>query len=367
MILGLFFLTALAFSASSENVVYDMPKALSSQLGKDELPFVAEIPEGTFHKFELRSSTGVLFLDRTLCPRRIPGTDRTLQAFPVSYGITPGRFNIDGDPLDLIVAGAGETYRANAKGLSKSPTARKVRVIGILKMDECEAPPCKGKQWQQDYKVLAVDPADKAFKNIQDARDLSEDFRKTVSEFFAHYKGQKAGKPYTRVTGYADQATALKFIEKNFRLLSPRAAETQAAKCESVMNELFARYHLSKAEKPQKISKNAEYLGCAQRGPSNGIKPDSVGFDFFVKYGAAQRALELGEDNVTLDNAISKHEQRKAAGKTYYRFVGQDLPSPPGTGRAVYEWVKTKSRNEGCPPDFPAQHYESRPLIDLGG
>ena len=66
-----------------------------------------------------------------------------------------------------------------------------------------------------------------------------------------------------------------------------------------------------------------------------------------------------------MDNAISRMEARKKAGKKYYRFVGRDIETPPGTGAKIYEWVKTVNRNKGCPKDFPPQHYEKLPLILL--
>lgn len=103
---------------SLPNVVFESPGKVESP---DELYFVAEIAEGSTGKFELRTATGQLFLDRVLCPRKVLGTDREVHAFPLSYGITPARFNVDGDPLDLIVAGSGDFYRQQAKSGKPKP------------------------------------------------------------------------------------------------------------------------------------------------------------------------------------------------------------------------------------------------------
>src|SRR5262245_48937796 len=131
---------------NSPNVVFETSSQV--KLNEGELPFVCEIPEGSANKYELRTASGQLFLDRILCPRKIHGTNKEIHGYPLSYGITPGRFNVDGDPLDLIVVGSGEFYRAQAK--SGGPKPRLVRVVGILRMEECEEPPCKVAQWVQD-------------------------------------------------------------------------------------------------------------------------------------------------------------------------------------------------------------------------
>ena len=48
------------------------------------------------------------------------------------------------------------------------------------------------------------------------------------------------------------------------------------------------------------------------------------------------------------------------------RDEGDRRASAPGLATPIFEWVKTKNRNDGCPADTPGQHYEQRPLIDVG-
>ena len=90
----------------------------SVSLPDGEVFFVAEIPRGEVRKFEMRTATGQVIVDRTLCPRLVPGTQRRVDAVPATYGFSAGRFNVDGDPLDLLVLGREDLYRRNDPGES---------------------------------------------------------------------------------------------------------------------------------------------------------------------------------------------------------------------------------------------------------
>ena len=96
-------------------------------------------------------------------------------------------------------------------------------------------------------------------------------------------------------------------------------------------------------------------------------------FSFLLNYGAYQLlyAIAKGDpekmEGVTLDNAVQSMQARRDNNfQDHFRFATFDSPSP-GLGTAVFEWVKTKDRNQGCPDDTLPQHYETRPLIDVEG
>jgi|GEM_PF-4918257 len=336
------------FSCSAlANPVFDLPEI---ELPADELFYLNEISQGTHQKFEFRTSTGEFFLDRTLCPRKVAGSERLVHDYPVHYGISPGRFNIDLDPLDLNVLGNG------------SHSLRRVRVIGMMQFDECEKVPClEERQWKQDWKVLAVDILDPAYSDVKEASQLPTRDRLAIVDFFSNYKGPKkdeSGKehPQTRVTGFLGKKETLALIRKDFPLMSKAERAKEQQDCDSLFSKIA-----SSVPQPKP---NDFYLRCLQRVRNPLALRDSASFDFFLKYNAGMRLLDLGEASATLENAFALMQARKEKGKTYYRFVGHDRPAP-GTGNAVFEWVETKNRNSGCPKGFPAQHYESRPLVDI--
>lgn len=183
--------------------------AKASETAEGELSFVVEIPEGSSKKYELRTVSGQLFLDREICPRIVPGTGRFLREYPMSYGITPGRFNVDGGPLDLVVMGRGWYYREQVD--TGNLKAVQVRVIGLLKMEECEDPPCRDGNWLQDYKIMAVDPADNNYNGVRRHTDLAPERLESVVEFSANYKGHQDGLSLTRVTGIGSRDDAVQY------------------------------------------------------------------------------------------------------------------------------------------------------------
>jgi len=343
---ALLFTFLLSLNAAFANPVFDLR---GFALPSDELYFLKEISLGTHQKFEYRTATGELLLDRTLCPRKVVGSERFVQNYPVHYGLSPGRFNVDLDPLDLNVLGNG----------TDSP--RRVRVIGMIKFDECEKIPCLSEnQWIQDWKVLAVDTRDPAYLGVNEVSQLPPSDRSAIEDFFSNYKGSKkdqAGKehPQTRVTGFLGKQETLAIIHQDFPFLSEKDRAKEVMDCASLFSTIAQTRPLPK--------ENPTYLSCLQRVPNPHALKGSASFEFFLKYNAAIRLIQLGDGTATLENAFSLMQARKDKGKTYYRFVGHDQPAP-GTGNPIFEWVETKNRNSGCQKDFPAQHYDSRPLID---
>lgn len=336
--------------AGERNPVFELP---SGRLASDQLWFLSEIDRGTHRKFEYRTASGVLFLDRVLCPRKVAGSSRYVHDYPVAYGISPGRFNIDLDPLDLNVLGSPAEDQPGVPRL--------VRVVGMMKFDECEEVPCREeRQWKQDWKVLAVEESDPSYENVGDVAALPEGDRKAITEFFSNYKGPKKDKngrehPQTRVAGFLGKAETLALIQKDFPLM---AEEQRAEEVETCLD----RYDELAEARPEPVM-NSGYLSCLQRVRNPQALPGAGAFDFFLRYNAGMRLLSLKEEGITLANSLDRMEARKKNGKTYFRFVGLDIPEP-GTGASVQEWVETKNRNAGCPKGWPAQHYEARPLVD---
>lgn len=134
----------------------------------DEVNLIIEIQKGGGrNKYELDKDTGRLTLDR------VNGTTAT---YPADYGYVPETLCEDGDPLDALL-------------LIDEPVIHgavvPARPIGVLYMvDEGEA----------DEKLICVPSNDISKAHLQDLSDLSDqsaNFKKTVEQFYTHYKDWK--------------------------------------------------------------------------------------------------------------------------------------------------------------------------------
>ena len=329
----------------------------SVSLPDGEVFFVAEIPRGEVRKFEMRTATGQVIVDRTLCPRLVPGTQRRVDAVPATYGFSAGRFNVDGDPLDLLVLGREDLYRRMI--LANRVAPQRVRIVGILRMEECQAVPCTEEGWVNDWKILAVDPADPEFRDTRDVSELSEDRLGEFVEFWSNYMGLSDGHPQTRVRGTAGRKAALAMLSRS-EVSSMRDRQKEVSRCDAHADELLERRVkiLSQSTPPP----DEEFVECLGRVFSPAFFQTRESYDFLVQYGAYQLLrVKLKQQEVTLPDALARMQELRERRKTHYRFVATDSLLR-GSGNTIFEWVKTKDRNQGCAPDFPPQHYEAHPL-----
>jgi inorganic pyrophosphatase len=154
---------------------------------------VIEIPTGTTGKFEVDEDTGWLRWEHAR-----EGGLRAVDylAFVVNYGMVPRTLAPDGDPIDIVVLGAG---------IERGHVAA-TRVIGVLKM---------GDERERDDKLIAV-PVEPAlvngFSRLHDLAELDARYpasRAIVETWFSHYWGKGA----THVLGWGDAAEARALLE----------------------------------------------------------------------------------------------------------------------------------------------------------
>ena len=349
------------------------------QLASDELNFVVEIPNGSPMKYEMRAATGQLFLDRELCPREVLVEGEQVgwvHGYPANYGFAAGRFNEDGDPVDLLVFGSDETYQSMIRDRSIEP--RKVRVIGLLKMEECgrlldEGEPCSEEEhWSQDWKVLAVD-LDGDYADLTEAKQLPQEDMDLLERFFSNYKGpiESGGKLYqqTRVAGVMGKSETLDTFMPAFVAVTSEARAKRMTDCQRLFHQRLADFDQS----PPSPDFDPDFLACLHEVHESAFFESEENFSFLLNYGAYQLLFLLAKgdpdkmEGITLENAVSVMQSRRDNDyETHFRLVSLDLPEP-GLGTPVFEWVKTKNRNDGCPEETPVQHYEKRPLVDFEG
>ena len=148
---------------------------------------IVEINAGSINKYELITETGHLKLDRV---------GYSSLAYPFVYGAIPKTYDLDEDPLDIIIANVTEPLIPGS--------IVEARVIGAIKfMDGGEV----------DDKIVAVLHADKRVDHIKTIQDLGPYFRKEVTYYWEHYKDLK--KPGTgKVKAFVGVKDAIEIVKE---------------------------------------------------------------------------------------------------------------------------------------------------------
>ncbi len=143
----------------------------------DDVNVIIEIPAAAgMIKYEMDKDSGLLAVDRFM---------PTAMYYPANYGFIPNTLAGDGDPADVLVitpvpVQAGTLIRA--------------RAIAVLNMED---------ESGQDRKILAL-PIKKIcaqLAHINELKDLSEIYLKSIIHFFEHYKDLETGK-WVKIKGW---------------------------------------------------------------------------------------------------------------------------------------------------------------------
>jgi inorganic pyrophosphatase len=122
---------------------------------------IVEIPRGSRNKYEYDKSTGLIKLDRVLY---------SSIHYPGDYGLIPGTYWGDGDPLDILVMVNQPSFPG---------CIIEARPIGLFRMLDKDL---------NDDKVLAVPETDPLFQDYHDLADVPRHFLAEVAHFFTVYK-----------------------------------------------------------------------------------------------------------------------------------------------------------------------------------
>ena len=313
--------------------------------------FLVEVPGGTNEKYEYRRTSGRIVLDRVLCPRQVPGSSQVIKDFPANYGVIPGIFNRDGDPVDLMVLGSEREYKKAL--LNGEKKAKRIRVIGLIKLQECDSLPClKSQDWVNDWKVLGVDPRDQKYKDIFNITDLGAHEVKKLNFFWSNYKGHrklKDGKwhPLARVTENGGVEESLKFM-KGFKKINKSERKKEILACQNVYKEVIERKENFLKEGTPPINK--AFLSCLGRVIPKHFFKNQKNFSFYGQYSAYQflkGKLKDKTPGLSLENSLKVMEKRKFDLKTYYRFV---FKNPKGSlDNILYDLDKNKKSKAWVP------------------
>ena len=148
-----------------------------------------EIPKGSRNKYEISKSANVILLDRVL---------HSSVVFPHDYGLIPGTFAQDGDPLDILVLITSPTYPM---------TMISCRPIGFLLMEDEKG---------FDEKILAIAEQDPIYSDYEDIVQIPHHLLDEIEEFYRTYKHLE-NKKYANVKEWRGRDYAYKVIEDSIK------------------------------------------------------------------------------------------------------------------------------------------------------
>lgn len=149
---------------------------------------IVEISPGSINKYELITESGQLKLDRV---------GYSSMAHPFTYGAIPQTWDLDNDPLDIVIANVTEQVIPGS--------LVEARVIGGMKFTD---------EGEVDDKIIAVLAGDKRVDHIKTVDDLGDYFKKQTKYFWENYKALK--KPGTGVVSeFLDVKGAINVIHES--------------------------------------------------------------------------------------------------------------------------------------------------------
>ena len=149
---------------------------------------IVEINKGTITKYEIITETGMLKVDRV---------GYSYLAYPFTYGAIPQTYDMDKDPLDILIPNVTEPLVPGC--------LVELRIIGAMEMID---------GGEVDDKIIGVVASDKRFDNIMSIEDLPPHFVKETQYYWEHYKDLK--KPGTVQVGkFLNKEEAIEIIKKS--------------------------------------------------------------------------------------------------------------------------------------------------------
>ena len=168
------------------NLLHVLPAFANEEAGI--VNAIVEIPGGSINKYELITESGQLKLDRV---------GYSSIAYPDTYGAIPQTWDLDNDPLDIVIAGITEPLVPGC--------LVEARIIGGIKFID---------GGEVDDKIVAVLADDKRVEHVESLEDLGEHFKTNSKYFWENYKAIK--KPGTGVVEqFVDAKEAAKIVKES--------------------------------------------------------------------------------------------------------------------------------------------------------
>lgn len=170
------------------NLWHDIPLG---DKAPEEFNVIIEIPKGSYNKYEIDKSTGLIALDRA---------NYSYAPYPFDYGFVPQTLWEDGDPLDVIVL---TTFPLNPGILVK------VRPVAVMDMTD---------SGDSDYKVICVPVDDKRWDDVKDLSDINSHWIKEYTHFFETYKELKGKGDVVKINKVMGRAEAMDAVKRSVEI-----------------------------------------------------------------------------------------------------------------------------------------------------
>jgi len=151
----------------------------------EEIYAVVECLKGERNKYEYDKDIPGVVLDRVL---------HSNVHYPSDYGFIPRSYYDDEDPFDVLVLVEDQTFPG---------CVIEARPVALMRMDD---------DGEQDDKVIAVPSEDPRYEHIEDLKDVPDQIRAEIDEFFATYKNLEPDKE-VETLGWTGRSAALDAIE----------------------------------------------------------------------------------------------------------------------------------------------------------
>ncbi len=149
---------------------------------------IVEVSSGSVNKYELITESGQLKLDRV---------GYSSLAYPFTYGAIPMTWDLDNDPLDLMIVNVTEPLVAGS--------LVEARIIGAMKFVDTG---------EVDDKIIAVLADDKRCDHITSIEDLGDYFKTEMKYYWENYKALK--KPGSGVVGeFVDATGGVQIVQES--------------------------------------------------------------------------------------------------------------------------------------------------------
>lgn len=139
---------------------------------------IVEIEKHSKEKYEYDVNSGKFILDRIV---PIP--------YPEAYGFIPNTLSGDGDPMDVLIISKTQMKRGDIIPID---------ILCILNMEDEKG---------MDEKIIA--------SPVHENIDFSLDTKKTIENFFIHYKKNDPNR-WSKVIGWIDMQKSTEIVMKSF-------------------------------------------------------------------------------------------------------------------------------------------------------
>jgi inorganic pyrophosphatase len=135
------------------NLLHVLPAFADEE--KNRLNAIVEVTAGSINKYELITEAGILKLDRV---------GYSSLSYPFTYGAIPRTWDLDGDPLDIVIVNVTEPLVAGS--------LVEARILGVMKFID---------GGEVDDKIIAVLADDKRVEHLESVDDLGEYWKKETA------------------------------------------------------------------------------------------------------------------------------------------------------------------------------------------